>query len=61
MIFLWSILCLHDTNIYKVITLFILDLCYWGDIPLQGSPFCDMYEQFVKYKLHNNLMESITS
>ena len=61
MIFLWSILCLHDTNIYKVITLFILDLCYRGDIRLQGSPICDMYEQFVKYKLHNYLMESITS
>ena len=53
--------CLHDTNIYKVITLFILDLCYRGDICLQGSPICDMYEQFVKYKLHNYLMESITS
>ena len=61
MIFLWSILCLHDTNIYKVITPFILDLCYRGDIRLQGSPICYMYEQFVKYKLHNYLMESIKS
>ena len=50
-----------DTNIYKIIAFFSLDLFSKGDIHLQGSPICDMDGKCVKYQLHKYVTGNITS
>ena len=56
MVFLWSILCLRDTNIYKIITVFMIKLHDRNDVESPESPTFSMYQIICKYKLRDFLM-----
>ena len=51
MVFLWSILCLPDTNIYNVISVFMIKLHDRNDVESPELPTFSMYQMICKYKL----------
>ena len=59
MVFLWSILCLPDTNIYKIITVFMIKLHDRNDVGSPESPKFSMYQGICKYKLRDFLMSCV--
>ena len=62
-LFLWQILSLSDTNLYKTVALYILRKCVAaGSVAMSTtSPIVSMYESVCKYKLEERLWANITT
>ena len=59
MVFLWSILCFPDTNINKILTVFMIKLHDRNDVESPKSPTFSMYQMICKYQLSYFLMSCV--